>query len=243
MENALSELKTVDNLQPFIEINPYKDALEKANQFVGYLSDKESLPEVPLSMEELFQTIRTANNNYMDLKEKEQNLKEEQEALRDKLKVIEPFSGLECNIHDVMQYHFIKFRFGRVALNYYHKVEKYVSEDLNVIFLGRKRESYVYGVYFSSRSDSERIDAILKSLHFERIFLPDGIIPRRLMRARTLEKSIHSIEKKIRHIDKEIAEIILKRQRKTCLGTKTSAGTRQELRCAKACCLCGRQTR
>lgn len=134
LENALSELKTVDNLQPFIEINPYKDALEKANQFVGYLSDKESLPEVPLSMEELFQTIRTANNNYMDLKEKEQNLKEEQEALRDKLKVIEPFSGLECNIHDVMQYHFIKFRFGRVALNYYHKVEKYVSEDLNVIF-------------------------------------------------------------------------------------------------------------
>ena len=91
-------------------------------------------------MEELFQTIRTANNNYMDLKEKEQNLKEEQEALRDKLKVIEPFSGLECNIHDVMQYHFIKFRFGRVALNYYHKVEKYVSEDLNVIlFRGRKR--------------------------------------------------------------------------------------------------------
>ena len=29
LENALSELKTVDNLQPFIEINPYKDALER----------------------------------------------------------------------------------------------------------------------------------------------------------------------------------------------------------------------
>lgn len=211
LENALSELKTVDNLQPFIEINPYKDALEKANQFVGYLSDKESLPEVPLSMEELFQTIRTANNNYMDLKEKEQNLKEEQEALRDKLKVIEPFSGLECNIHDVMQYHFIKFRFGRVALNYYHKVEKYVSEDLNVIFLeGGRDTSYVYGVYFSSRSDSERIDAILKSLHFERIFLPDEYDTTPTDACRTLEKSIHSIEKKIRHIDKEIAEILSK---------------------------------
>lgn len=211
LENALSELKTVDNLQPFIEINPYKDALEKANQFVGYLSDKESLPEVPLSMEELFQTIRTANNNYMDLKEKEQHLKEEQEALRDKLKVIEPFSGLECNIHDVMQYHFIKFRFGRVALNYYHKVEKYVSEDLNVIFLeGGRDTSYVYGVYFSSRSDSERIDAILKSLHFERIFLPDEYDTTPTDACRTLEKSIHSIEKKIRHIDEEIAEILSK---------------------------------
>lgn len=130
LENALSELKTVDNLQPFIEINPYKDALEKANQFVGYLSDKESLPEVPLSMEELFQTIRTANNNYMDLKEKEQNLKEEQEALRDKLKVNRTVfrSRMQHPRRDAVSLY--KFRFGRVALNYYHKVEKYVSEDL-----------------------------------------------------------------------------------------------------------------
>ena len=29
LESALSELKTVDNLRPFVEINPYKDALGK----------------------------------------------------------------------------------------------------------------------------------------------------------------------------------------------------------------------
>ena len=209
LENALSELKTVDNLQPFIEINPYKDALEKANQFVGYLSDKESLPEVPLSMEELFQTIRTANNNYMDLKEKEQNLKEEQEALRDKLKVIEPFSGLECNIHDVMQYHFIKFRFGRVALNYYHKVEKYVSEDLNVIFLeGGRDTSYVYGVYFSSRSDSERIDAILKSLHFERIFLPDEYEGTPMEAEHVLDDRIKALEAEKQEVEGKILQTL-----------------------------------
>lgn len=209
LENALSELKTVDNLQPFVEINPYKDALEKANQFVGYLTDKDTLPEISLSMEELFQTIRTANINYMELKEKEQHLKDEQDALRDKLKIIEPFAGLKCNIHDVMQYQFIKFRFGRVALNYYHKVEKYVSEDLNVIFLeGGRDASYVYGVYFSSRSDSERIDAILKSLHFERIFLPDEYDATPADACHTLEKSIRAIEKKIQHIDEEIAEIL-----------------------------------
>lgn len=37
LESALSELKTVDNLRPFVETNPYKDALLKATQFVGYL--------------------------------------------------------------------------------------------------------------------------------------------------------------------------------------------------------------
>ena len=37
LESALSELKTVDNLRPFVEINPYKDALGKAEEFAGYL--------------------------------------------------------------------------------------------------------------------------------------------------------------------------------------------------------------
>lgn len=211
LENALSELKTVDNLQPFVEINPYKDALEKANQFVSYLPEQTAGQDVPLSMEELFQTIRTANQSYMELKEKEQHLKEERDALREKLKAIEPFSGLECNIHDVIQYQYIRFRFGRVALSYYHKVEKYVSEDLNVIFLeGGRDSSYVYGVYFAARSESERIDAILKSLHFERIFLPDEYNTTAADACYTLEKSIHSIEKKINHIDQDISSIFSK---------------------------------
>ena len=41
LESALSELKTVDNLRPFVEMNPYKDALVKAVQFVGFLENPE----------------------------------------------------------------------------------------------------------------------------------------------------------------------------------------------------------
>ena len=37
LESALSELKTVDNLRPFVELNPYREVLSKANEFVGYL--------------------------------------------------------------------------------------------------------------------------------------------------------------------------------------------------------------
>ena len=37
LESALSELKTVDNLRPFVELNPYRDVLAQATQFVGYL--------------------------------------------------------------------------------------------------------------------------------------------------------------------------------------------------------------
>ena len=32
LESALSELKTVDNLRPFVEINPYRDVLKKGGR-------------------------------------------------------------------------------------------------------------------------------------------------------------------------------------------------------------------
>lgn len=48
LESALSELKTVDNLRPFVEINPYKDALGKAEEFAGYLETQMRSPRILL---------------------------------------------------------------------------------------------------------------------------------------------------------------------------------------------------
>ena len=35
--------KSVDNLRPFVEINPYKDALGKAEEFAGYLENADEI--------------------------------------------------------------------------------------------------------------------------------------------------------------------------------------------------------
>ena len=40
LENAAAELKTTDNLQPFVEVNPYKEPLAKAEQFSALLADR-----------------------------------------------------------------------------------------------------------------------------------------------------------------------------------------------------------
>ena len=50
LENALSELKTTENLQPFVEINPYREALEKAKQLALYVKDQkpEDTPELSI---------------------------------------------------------------------------------------------------------------------------------------------------------------------------------------------------
>ena len=33
LENAITELKTTDNLMPFMDVNPYKEPLSKAEQY------------------------------------------------------------------------------------------------------------------------------------------------------------------------------------------------------------------
>ena len=43
LENALSELKTVKSLRPYIEINPYKDKLTKAEEFASMLGTDKNL--------------------------------------------------------------------------------------------------------------------------------------------------------------------------------------------------------
>jgi Na+-driven multidrug efflux pump len=45
-------------------------------------------------------------------------------------------------------------------------------DDLKAIFVeGERDESYVYGVYFVSQAETQKVDAVFRSLHFERITL------------------------------------------------------------------------
>ncbi len=207
LENALSELKTVDNLLPFVEVNPYKDALNKANQFANYIEDTESSENKSLSQEEMFSLIREMNQTYVDFREKEDALKQRQEHCRDVLALVNPFRSIDFSIHDVTQYKFIKFRFGRVPVEYYHKLEKYVYEDLDVIFLeGSRDASHVYGVYFAADGNIEQLDAIFKSLHFERLRLPDECEGTTREVCRQLEDEIERLNTEILSTDTKIRD-------------------------------------
>ena len=207
LENALSELKTVDNLLPFVEVNPFKEALEKANQFANYIEDTESLENTSFSQEEMFSLIRNMNETYMSFREKEDELKKTQEHYRDVLTLVNPFRSIDFSIHEVTQYKFIKLRFGRVPVDYYHKLEKYVHEDLDVIFLeGSRDASHVYGVYFAAEGNIQQVDAILKSLHFERLRLPDEYDGTTRDACRKLEEEIERLNKEILSTDEKIRD-------------------------------------
>ena len=212
LENALSELKTVTNLIPFTSINPYKDALAKANQFVEYLQNLDIKPATDdFSDTELFQLIRTANHDFVDVQMHMNSLKTKREELLEKFQIIQPFRGFEFDLHTVLQYKYVKFRFGRVPIDYYHKLEKYIYDELNVIFLeGSRDTSYVYGVYFVAKADADKSDAIFKSLHFEHLTLPDQYEGNPSHACAQLEKDIALLTSEIDHADLAHSEALKK---------------------------------
>ena len=92
LENALTELKTVDNLMPFLEMNPYRDPLAKVTQFLGYMKDMPAEPSFDQSEDEILEMIRSINHDYMDLQQQKEELKKKRENIQARMKVLEPFT-------------------------------------------------------------------------------------------------------------------------------------------------------
>lgn len=210
LESALSELKTVDNLRPFVELNPYRDALNKAVQFVGYLPNADDVtPDTSLGLDDMFETVRKANEDYQSLQEKKEKLKKKTEELRARQQVIAPFRPLNCDLHKVLQFRYITYRFGRIAVEFYHKMQKYLMDDLKAIFVeGERDESFVYGAYFVSPTEAQKVDAVFRSLHFERIELKDEFEGTPAYAYQTLEREIARVNLEIENLDKEAGEML-----------------------------------
>ena len=76
LESALSELKTVNNLRPFVEINPYRDALAQAEQFAALLENPDKVrPDEKLGLDGMFEIIRNTSADYQSLQDKKENLR------------------------------------------------------------------------------------------------------------------------------------------------------------------------
>lgn len=210
LESALSELKTVDNLRPFVELNPYREALTQAEQFATLIADTDKItPDTSLGLDEMFEVVHNAAEDYQTLQDKKEKTKKKIEELRGKQQVIAPFRPLDCNLNEVLNYRYITYRFGRIAIEYYHKMQKYLMDDLGAIFVeGERDESYVYGAYFVSPGEAQKTDAVFRSLHFERINLANDYDGTPADAYQKLEREIGKLTKQIEDFDKEASEML-----------------------------------
>lgn len=210
LESALSELKTVENLRPFVEINPYRDALLKAQQYVGLLHEPEAVrPDPSMGLDEIFELIRETNEKYLTFQSRKDVLKRQQEELQAKQKVIEPFRPMEGDLGRLLSFRYITCRFGKLPVEQYQKLERYLLSDLGAIFVkGQQTESEVYGAYFVSPGEAQKVEAVLRSLHFERIEVPNQYSGTPEQACQEMAKQVFDLQKQMDDIDREAAEAL-----------------------------------
>ena len=174
LENALAELSTVADLTPFIAINPYKDSCAKAEDLVRKLDTSDLTADPSIGVEEALQTIADAVAEIQKIDDAYINTDAERSKLQVSLDKILPFEGLDFDVDKILHFKSIKFRFGRIAKEYISKFERYVYDNVDTLFYKcHTDENYVWGVCFLPARQADKIDAIYKSMHFERIYLPD----------------------------------------------------------------------
>ena len=174
LENALSELQSVKNLTPYIQINPYKEHLNKANEFCSYLAEDISSDTPMLSLEEAISHIEYLDQHYTPLKQQLDDLDKQKSELSSSIKRLLPFKNFDYNLSTLWDYEFIRYRFGRISREHYGKFLDYVYANYDTYFYPcGEDDSYIWGLYFCPRSQLKKIDAVYSSMHFEVIFLPD----------------------------------------------------------------------
>lgn len=173
LENALAELTQMQNLTPYFEINPYRDSLNIITEYYDRLSNPDENSSAELSLEDSLIFIKDFDSKIRTLEEIRTGLNEKKAALQEKLNLILPFRELNYDIPTILDFRFLKYRFGRIEKAYYSKFENYIYQNMDTLFFRcHTDEEYVWGIYFAPKQQAHKIDAVFSSMHFERFRIP-----------------------------------------------------------------------
>lgn len=209
LENALSELKTVQNLTPFLEKNPYKDRLTLIEQYIRELPDADKEIAGTMDYNSAAAVIEQVQKAVTE-QEKEKNvLTGELERIKNLKNFIEPFKEMEFDLHSMQQSRFVRPRFGKIVKEHYKHLEHYMLEDTNSIFYKcSENVEYVWGIYFVPAALAQKVDAMYASMHFERMYLPDEYEGTPRQAFLELEQKRREAEQKVEAVDAKIKSIL-----------------------------------
>ena len=208
LENALSELRSVKDLRPFVETNPYREEWKLANDLVQNLP-AQSTPVRELSLEEAVDAVRSIRQTLAQLNDREAELEKQLETYTASYEQVAPFTQLNYDISSILHFRCIKFRFGRISLEYFEKFQSFVYDAVDtILFKCREDEEYVWLVYFTPAPCADKVDAIYASMHFERLFLPDDYEGTPKEAAQLLEEKIAGVKADLESLRKERQSIL-----------------------------------
>ena len=103
-------------------------------------------------------------------------------------------------------------------------------DDLGAIFVeGQRDESYVYGAYFVAPAETQKVDAVFRSLHFEKIELKDEFEGTPEQAYRALDRVNAKIERELADLDRQAGEMLQGKAPQLVAARDRLEGTLQQL--------------
>lgn len=201
LENALVELNNVKDLMPYDETNPYKEYISLGNELIGYTDGAIPKELDKIDVDKAMEYLDSISPKIHDIQKEIEQVKSHKDSLQAHYDKIAPFKGLRYDINTILNFKFIRFRFGRIPKKFWYKFKHYVDDDHSTIFIEcAVDETYVWGVYFVPVAENNRIDAVYSSLNFERTFIPNEYYG-------TPEEACDNLMKEIGEIDTALIEL------------------------------------
>jgi len=178
LENSISRLHDMKGIMPFTESNPHDERLKQIKEIVNCanIDEKNTQKRVDLTIPEADEIIKKVSSFIKEKNEEKERLQLEKKNLESLVHQMDLLKGVDMPIEKLLSFQFIKFRFGKMPKDSFRKLEDYIKDNMDAVFLPSSMDQhFVWGIYLMPQSIEEKVDAIFTSLNFERAWIPDGI--------------------------------------------------------------------
>ena len=104
LESTMTELSETTGLKPFIEINPYRETLNKATQLMSAMGAKETKTDSSMDVKEAVALIDDADAKIKEAEKSLEALNKEKTQLQALVDQIVPFNNLGYDVHKLLAF-------------------------------------------------------------------------------------------------------------------------------------------
>ena len=206
-ENPLSLFKSTSGFVPHTEPNPYDAVMKRFISVFEYAGvDYSGAERRPggFSAEELGECIEKFDGQIHSLKDGIQALEDERRRLEVVTSTMTPILDAQVHIEDLSKLKFMKFRFGRLPIESYAKLETYLGSMPAYFTAVKTDRSYAWGFYFVPGESAHAVDHIMATLYFERFYIegensgtPKEIVDKAAFRLKEIENETKELTAKM----------------------------------------------
>ncbi|MDR1705138.1 MAG: hypothetical protein LBS19_10725 [Clostridiales bacterium] len=175
LERATRELSGDREIKPLELENPYAEPLARIERITSpYGETDEAMKD--LSKEQALFVLERAHIFFENTSKEIEELERDRDICLAAAAVLEPFTGLDCQMETLASFEYLECQFGRMPESTFQVAQEIIYGMQDILFVPAVvKDGMAYCVIFTTKDASERTHAVLSTMHFEAVDVPKTI--------------------------------------------------------------------